>query len=300
MKVAAAAPALATLTIGLPAGGLIWAIADTVRHGLHTPDLVLLAVMYLLVAFGTETGFHRLISHRSFRATPAVTAVLTVLGSMAAQGPPLFWAAVHRQHHAHTDRPGDPHSPHLPGQRGFLHAHVGWLFASRSGEDLRANVNDLLRDRVVITVNRLYHWWVLLGLLIPGLLGLWWTGTLAGAARGVLFGGLARIALWQQVTWSVNSMGHLVGERPFATGDRSANNVWLVPLTLGGAWHNNHHAFPSSAKVGLLRGQVDVHFALIWILHKLGLVSAVKLPAPGRIEQALGQRGEIRHDVAHQ
>jgi stearoyl-CoA desaturase (delta-9 desaturase) len=294
--------AVAVLTVGVPLLGATAAIIDGIHHGIRTSDLVLLCSMYVACAFGTETGFHRLLSHRSFRARAPVRLLLCILGSMALQGPPLFWAAVHRQHHARSDREGDPHSPHgaigqeRPSFRGFAHAHVGWLFASPPGTS-KAHVGDLLRDRLIVTVNRFYPLWGLLGILLPTVAGFFIVGTAEGALRACLWGGLMRVALWQQVTWSVNSFGHLFGSRPFATADQSVNNAWLAPLTLGGSWHNNHHAFPSSARVGFRAWEVDLHYAFIRALEALRVALDVKVPRADRVATARLMGRKVRNEI---
>jgi stearoyl-CoA desaturase (delta-9 desaturase) len=278
------------LAVGVPVLGAIIAIVDAIVHGVQTHDVMLLCVMYVACCFGTETGFHRLLSHRAFRAKAPLRLLLCILGSMAWQGPPLFWVGVHRQHHARSDRERDPHSPYWPSSRstpslgGFAHAHLGWLFVSSPTP--HAHIGDLLRDPMVVSVNRFYPLCGLLGILLPTLAGFCIVPTLESALRACLWGGMMRIAVWQQVTWCVNSFGHMFGSRPFATGDRSTNIGWLAPLTLGGSWHNNHHAFPSSAKVGLRLWEVDLHYALIRGLARLGIVTDVKVPRLDKDETA--------------
>jgi stearoyl-CoA desaturase (delta-9 desaturase) len=292
--------AVASVSVGLPLLGSAAAITDAARHGVTAPDAVLLCAMYVACAFGTELGFHRLLSHRSFKATTPVLVALGVLGSMAAQGPPLFWAAVHRQHHARADRRGDPHSPyarhgwHHASLRGLVHAHLGWLFIPEEAT-FEPHINDLLKDRRILRLNRLYPLWVVLGIALPAAVGLCHSGSLEGAIRGALWGGFFRITAWQQVTWSVNSIGHVFGARPFATGDRSTNNVWLALFTLGGSWHNNHHAFPSSAKVGLRVWELDLHYVMVRALAALRLVSDVRVPIAGKVAAAR-LRGERVQD----
>jgi stearoyl-CoA desaturase (delta-9 desaturase) len=287
------------LTIGLPLLGCAVACVDAIRHGVAPLYLELLVVFYVIGAFGTETGFHRLLSHRAFRARSVPLVLLCIAGSIAAQGTPLFWVTCHRHHHAHTDSVGDPHSPYplsgsapaaarskpRPTWRGLLHAHVGWLLAGVP-RDVRPNVNDLLREPIVMSMSRLYPLWVLLGLALPALIAWGTLGTIESAVRGLLWGGLVRIAVWQHVTWSVNSVGHAFGTRTFATKDNSVNSPWLVPLTFGGAWHNNHHAFPSSAKVGLMPGQIDLHYWLIRLLEQLGFASHIRVPTAASLQLA--------------
>jgi stearoyl-CoA desaturase (Delta-9 desaturase) len=228
-------------------------------HRLVQPrDIALLAGLYLATALGVTVGFHRYLTHRGFKTSPAVKVILLVLGSMALQGPAIDWVANHRKHHALADRPGDPHSP----LDGFFHAHIGWIW-SESPADARRFAPDLLADRIVVWVSRLTPLWALLGAALPLILGGW---------EGFLWGCLVRVFLTHHVTWSVNSITHTFGRRPFATNDRSTNH-WLVGLlALGEGWHNNHHAFPRSAYHGLRWWEVDVSGLVIRLLGALSLV----------------------------
>lgn len=271
---------LAYLTVGVPALGFAGALAFAAEHGVTALDMALLGGMYLLTALGVEAGLHRFFSHHAFAAGRGVTAFLGIAGSMAAQGPILFWAATHRMHHAFTDTDGDPHSPRPIGTgrlarlRGLWHGHVGWLFRIR-----RANwsgfVPDLLRDRLVMNLNRHYFTWVALGLVLPAVLG-GLLGGARGAAGGFLWGGLARVFLLDQVTWGVNSIGHTLGARPHRTRDNSRNVAPLAPLSMGGAWHNNHHAQPALAQTRFTRWQVDVAGRFIRLLDVMGLATDVR------------------------
>jgi stearoyl-CoA desaturase (Delta-9 desaturase) len=249
----------------------IWLLWD---RAVHWSDLLLLVVMYTVVAFGVTVGYHRMLTHRSFVPHPAVKAVLLVLGSMALEGDALQWTATHTKHHALADREGDPHSP----LEGFVHAHLGWIFAETDA-DPRRYCKHLLQDRLVLFVSRTHLLWVVLALAIPFTLG----GLLAGwvgALTGLLWGGLVRQFLTHHVTWSVNSVCHMFGKRAFATNDRSRNE-WVVGLlAFGEGWHNNHHAFPRSAFHGLRWWQVDVSGYLIWTLERLGLAHEVYRVTP--------------------
>lgn len=237
---------LVAAMVGLPPLGVVATAILAVHWGSVLPaSLWLFATFYLASAIGAEVGFHRYFSHRAFKCGPTVRLVLGIFGSIAGQGPVLYWAAIHREHHRFADTEQDPHAPLPRGLSGFLRAHVGWLFASRPPDIGRA-LPDLLRDRVTLFVQRHYMLWFVGGLLLPAAIG----GLLAGARgalEGFLWGGLVRVFVNHHVTWSVNSVCHLAGARPNATRDRSGN-VWLLALpTLGGAWHNNHHAYPASA-----------------------------------------------------
>jgi len=282
---------LAYLTVGLPALGFALAIAYTWMYGVRATDFVLLVVMYFSTAIGVETGMHRYFSHRAFKGRPVVTVLLGVLGSMAAQGPILFWAATHRMHHAFTDQDGDPHSPRPRANRhgklsrfvGFWHGHVGWLFTVRR-ENWSAYVADLLRDRLIVNLNLRYGWWVMLGLAIPALAGALLAPAgqaLVGATGGFLWGGLARIFLLDQSTWAVNSLCHTIGTRPHVTRDHSRNFGLLAIVSVGGAWHNNHHAQPAFANNDHAFWQLDPSAWFIRLLDALGLVTEVRY-APKR------------------
>ncbi|MGI8312731.1 acyl-CoA desaturase [Saccharopolyspora hattusasensis] len=267
--------------------GFLAALAFTAVYGFSWIHFGLFAVMYAITSLGVEGGLHRYFAHRSFVAGPAVTLTLGVAGSMAAQGPILFWVSVHRKHHAFADRDGDPHSPRPLGPglggrlRGLWHGHVGWLFTLRRGA-WRKLVTDLLKDRQVLIVDRYYGWWVLLGLVLPALAGWALTGRPVDALGGLLWGGLARIFVLDHVTWAVNSLGHTVGSRPHPTRDASHNIAPLAPISVGGSWHNNHHAQPSLAHNRQRFWQLDPTGAVISLLDRAGLVSQVRYPPQTR------------------
>jgi stearoyl-CoA desaturase (delta-9 desaturase) len=267
----------------LPFAGLAAGIALLWGWGIGWVELGLLAGMYVLTALGITVGFHRLFTHRSFEAHPAVQFVLAVLGSMAVQTPLLRWVAVHRLHHQHSDGPDDPHSPHHhgPGLRGLLrgawHAHLGWFFRA-DPPNLARYVKDLCRSRALRLAHTLFPVWVLLGLVIPAVLGGVLSRSWAGALGGLIWGGLARIFLLHHVTWSVNSVCHLWGARPYPEQDQSRNNIVFGVLALGEGWHNNHHAFPTSARHGLRWWQFDLSYYVICAFSRLGLAWKVKLP----------------------
>jgi stearoyl-CoA desaturase (delta-9 desaturase) len=265
--------------LGLIASGvLLWG------WGFGWVELALFGVMYVLTALGITVGYHRLFSHRSFEAHQAVECVFAVLGSMAVQGPLLMWVALHRRHHQHSDGDHDPHSPHGHGGgilgmlRGLWHAHLGWMF--RPGPaDLSHYVKDLRRNAALRWVSALFPLWVAVGLLVPALLGFLLTWSWAGAVLGFVWGGLVRVFFVHHVTWSVNSICHLWGQKPFATRDESRNNPVFGILAMGEGWHNNHHAFPTSARHGLRWWQMDVSYWTIRALEWLGLARAVKVPS---------------------
>ncbi|HTN25002.1 MAG TPA: acyl-CoA desaturase [Solirubrobacteraceae bacterium] len=259
---------------------LVLAVAGWWSWGdmLHWHDLVVLAITYTLTGLGITVGYHRLFTHRSFKTGRCVRALLAVLGSMAVEGPVIDWVATHRKHHRFSDQPGDPHSPHVgraPGWRGSLrglaHAHIGWIFRGKDRANPARYAKDLLADRDLRFISRTFPLWVLAGLALPFGLGVALTGTIAGGLGGLLWGGAVRVALLHHATFSINSLCHCFGRRPFATGDESRNLAWLAPLAFGEAWHNNHHAFPGSARHGLGRWQLDPSAGLICALERCHL-----------------------------
>ncbi len=253
----------------IPFLAVIFAMYLLWERAVHTSDLVLLGVMYSLTIIGVGMGFHRMLTHRSFQAHPAIKFLLLVLASMSLEGSALEWTATHIKHHAHADKEGDPHSP----VEGFFHAHIGWMFKDGTA-DPEFYCRHLLKDPMIVFVSRTFFLWVVLSLLIPFALGGW---------TGLLWGGLVRIFLTHHVTWSVNSICHTFGRREFETKDRSRNE-WLIGLlSFGEGWHNNHHAFPRSAFHGLHWWQFDLSGYLILALERLGLVRDVyRIPAPLR------------------
>jgi stearoyl-CoA desaturase (Delta-9 desaturase) len=285
----ATATSWATVLIGVtvPLAGLIVAAVLAWEYGrFGWVDLGLLVGMYVLAMLGLTVGFHRLFTHRTFEAAKPVQFVLGVLGSMTYQGPLLEWVGRHRLHHQHSDRDGDPHSPHSPCREGFWgrlrafwHAHIGWAFAPDPNA-LERYAPDLRKSRMLRAVSALFPLWAALGLAIPAMVGYAFTGW-PGALTGFLWGGLVRVLLGHHATWSVNSVCHLWGTRPHDSGDESRNNLVLGVLTLGEGWHNNHHAFPTSARLGHRWWEIDPGYYVIKVLEWLRLAWNVKL-AQGR------------------
>ena len=258
----------------LPALGAAAAVLLALTRGVTAFDLGLLAVTWLLAAIGIEVGFHRLFSHAAFDATPGLKVALAVLGTLTAQGPALYWAALHRHHHANSDGANDPHSP---VHKGFWHAHAGWMFDAPP-PNLFEYVPELFADRTLVRADRRYFFWLVLGLAIPTLLGAAWYGSLEGAGRGLLFGGVVRIFVAQHGIWCINSFGHLVGTRPFASRDASRNVAWLAVPTLGGSLHNAHHAFPFTAKNAFRWYELDPGYWVIRLFVLVGLANNVRVP----------------------
>src|SRR5579864_1855876 len=264
------------IIVTVPFLGTILAICSLWQRAVNWLDLLLMVTMYTLTAFGVTAGFHRMLTHRSFRPHPAVKLVLLILGSMAVEAPPIEWASTHIKHHAQSDREGDPHSP----VDGLFHAHLGWLFKDRFA-DPKQYCSYLLKDPLVVFVNRTFFLWITLSLLIPFAIDGW---------TGFLWGALVRIFLGHHMTFSVNSLCHTFGQREFETNDRS-HNEWVVGLlAFGEGWHNNHHAFPRSAFHGLHWWQLDLSGYLIWTLERLGLAYDVYRVSPALLARSSSRK----------
>ena len=254
------------IVVALPLLATAFAIRMLWERAVTWSDIALLFATYSCTALGITVGYHRMLTHRSFRPQPIIKFILLAFGSMGVEGPALEWASTHIKHHALADREGDPHSP----LDGFLHAHFGWMFHERDA-DPNIYCRNLVNDAMVIFFTRTFLLWVALSLLIPYLVGGW---------KGLLWGGLVRIFLLHHVTWSVNSVCHSFGKREFETPDVSRNE-WLVGLlSFGEGWHNNHHAFPRSAFHGLHWWQVDCSGYIITLLERFGLVHDVYRVSP--------------------
>ncbi len=278
----------------VPMLALIAAIPFAWGWGLNWLDVGLAAAFYLVSCLGVTIGYHRHFTHSSFKARRGLRVALAVAGSMGVQGPPIIWVADHRRHHAFSDRDGDPHSPWLFGTspvaiaRGFWHAHMGWLF-DRDTTNKQRFAPDLLADKDVVRVNGLFWLTTMATLLLPPLIaGLvtwsWW-----GALTAFFWASLVRIAVLHHVTWSTNSICHMIGERPFAARDKSANFWPLAILSMGEAWHNLHHADPTCARHGVQRGQIDISARLIWLFEKFGWAYDVRWPTPQRLARISGK-----------
>lgn len=290
---------LTTVVVGVPALAGLWGLVG-ILSGAATPtrlDLGLLLGMYVLTGLGVHLGAHRCFSHRAFTPAPPLEVALAVASNMAGQGPVTWWAAKHRRHHAHAETPEDAHSPYRFGPRGWplvrglLHAHVGWLWAMSehmsSAENERSRfAPDLLQRPLLLALDRHYFALVLSGLLLPGLVAGALTGSAEAAGSAVFWAGLVRMTLVHQATWSVNSIGHVWGGRPFAIKDRSTNNALVALFTFGDGWHNNHHAFPWSARHGLGGWwQIDPAYWTVKLWGALGWVSKIKVPTAEQLRR---------------
>lgn len=271
-----------------PIVGTVAALAFLFVRPFGAVEFALLFGMWLLTGLGITVGYHRLFTHRTFRTTPTVTAVLAVLGSMAGQGPVVSWVALHRRHHEYSDREGDPHSPNLSGDglrgalRGLAHSHFLWM-RRHEYPNIVHYAPDLIKDRSLVRVARLYYWWVGLGLLIPAVLGGLLTLSWTGAVSGLLWGGFVRIFLLEHIVWAINSFLHMVGTRPYQSRENSRNGGVFALITLGESWHNNHHAFPESPSFGLHWYRLDPGYWLIWTLETFGLAWDLKVPSADRL-----------------
>jgi stearoyl-CoA desaturase (Delta-9 desaturase) len=280
--------ALVYIFVILPTLALVAAVPLTWGWALSWLDIGLAVTFYLISGFGVTVGFHRHFTHRAFKANRGLRRGLAIAGSMAGQGDVITWVGDHRRHHAYSDKEGDPHSPWLFGTtpvamaRGFWHAHMGWLFG-RDRTNISRFAPDLLADRDIVRISRQFALWMAVGLLAPALVGglvtmSWW-----GALTAFFWAGLVRVAVLHHVTWSINSICHMLGERPFASRDK-AGNVWpLAILSMGESWHNLHHADPTCARHGVRRGQIDMSARVIWAFEKLGWATQVRWPTPARL-----------------
>jgi stearoyl-CoA desaturase (delta-9 desaturase) len=274
------------LGVVVPFAGVLAAIVLLWNRAVDATDLTILAVMYLTSAIGVTVGFHRLLTHRSFQTFPWLERTFAIMGSLSVQGSVMDWVADHRKHHAHTDREGDPHSPHVghgSGLRGLWHAHAGWLLETQGQADWKRYATDLYEDPSMRRIGKRFPLLVLASLLVPTIAGFVLHGfTLGGALRGYVWGGLLRIFLVHHITWSVNSICHFYGARRLDIEDRSTNVAWLALASLGESWHHNHHAFPRSAYHGLRWWEVDVSGLIISLLDRLGLAWNVVRITPER------------------
>jgi stearoyl-CoA desaturase (delta-9 desaturase) len=280
---------LTGLITAIPIVGLFVVAWQVWADLLFWSDLIVFAILYMATGLGVTVGFHRLLTHRAFKTKRWVRATLAIMGSAAIEGPVISWVADHRKHHAFSDAPGDPHSPHVDhghglkgALRGLLHAHVGWLFIHTQRGRHERYAPDLLADPTIRWVNKWFFVWALGGLLAAFVLGWLIGGSLHTALTGLLWGGAVRMLVLHHVTYSINSLCHFFGRRQFETKDESRNLLWLAIPSFGESWHNNHHAFPTSAEHGMRRWQIDLSALTIRGLEKLGLAWDVVRISPER------------------
>jgi stearoyl-CoA desaturase (Delta-9 desaturase) len=273
----------------LPFLGTLVALGLLFYRPISAVDIGLFFSMWLLTGLGLTVGYHRLFTHRAFSTGAAMSYIFIVMGSMAGRGPMLSWVAMHRRHHELSDHDGDLHSPNLHGTtfigrlRGFLHAHLTWMI-EHDYPNVAHYVPDLMADRTLIAVNRYYYTWVLLGLVLPTVIGGLAAGSLWGAFTGFLWGGVVRMFAVEQAMSAINSVTHIFGARPFLTREDNSRNLGVMALLAWGeGWHNNHHAFPYSAAFGLRWFEFDPGFMLVKLLEALGLAWNVKVPSREKI-----------------
>ncbi|MFN2561296.1 MAG: acyl-CoA desaturase, partial [Jatrophihabitans sp.] len=259
-------------------------------RGIPWTDVLLTAGWYFGTLLGVTVGFHRYFTHSAFKAKRGLRIALAIAGSFALEGPPIMWVADHRRHHAFSDKEGDPHSPWRFGNslpalfKGIWFAHVGWLFTMEQTNQEKY-APDLLKDRDIVVVDSLFPVWIALTLTLPGVMGGLITMSWSGAVSAFFWAGLVRVFLLHHVTWSINSICHVVGDRPFAARDKSANFWPLAILSGGESWHNMHHADPTAARHGVLRAQIDISARVIWLFEKLGWAWDVRWPSRERIQK---------------
>jgi stearoyl-CoA desaturase (delta-9 desaturase) len=273
----------------VPFLGFIAAVGLSFYSSLTLAEGLLYLICFCLTMIGVEVGFHRYFAHHTFKTNTNLRVILAILGMTASQGRLIYWVANHRRHHQFSDEPRDIHSPYfkneqsLQGLRGLWHAHIEWIFTHKL-TNVTLMAKDLLKDPLIFKINQLYLVWILFGLIVPavidGLLVVSWMGVL----KGFLWGGLVRIFLVQQFTFSINSICHQYGDRPFFSTDYSTNNLWLAIPTFGQSWHNNHHAFPNSAIMGLYWWQIDLGTWFLRTMEFLGWVWEIKKPSEKLIE----------------
>lgn len=270
-------------------------IAVGVYRALFVEALSMLTIgifltFFVLIGLGITAGFHRHFTHRSFKAKPAVRAALAILGCMAGQGPVVFWVALHRMHHEYADKEGDPHSPNLSGTSvaqkaaGLWHAYLGWT-VKHEVPNANFYARDILRDPLIMAINRQYYVWVLLGLLLPAVVGGVLSQSVSGAIDGFVWGGLIRMFAVHNIIWWITSFAHVFGKRDFESRDKSTNSGWIALPTLGESWHNNHHAFPAAAILWFRWWQVDIAGGTIRLLELLGLAWDVRRPSASDLER---------------
>jgi stearoyl-CoA desaturase (Delta-9 desaturase) len=272
----------------VPFAALIAAVPLAWGWGLTWVDVILAVIMFQITGHGVTIGYHRFFTHGSFKAKRPLKIALAIAGSMAVQGPPIIWVADHRRHHAFSDKEGDPHSPWLFGTgpvaiaKGFWHAHMGWLF-DRDLTNKERFAPDLMADKDIVKVNNTFVIWTVLTFGLPALAGGLITWSWWGALTAFFWAGLVRVAILHHVTWSTNSICHMIGDRPFVSRDKAAN-VWpLAILSFGESWHNLHHADPTCARHGVKKGQIDTSARMIWLFEKFGWVHSVRWPTPQRL-----------------
>ncbi len=279
---------LVAVFVAVPMLALLAAIPVAWGWGLGWHDVIIALAFYYFTGLGISIGFHRYFTHRSFKANQGLRIVLAIAGSMAIEGPILTWVADHRRHHKYSDREGDPHSPWRFGNdwrallKGLAWAHIGWMFDGNHTSTEKF-CPDLLADRKIAGISRRFALLTAISLLAPALIGGLWSWSWQGAVTAFFWAALVRVAFLHHVTWSINSICHTFGKEEFEVRDKSRNVNWLAILSFGESWHNLHHADPTCARHGALRGQIDIAARLIWLFEKAGWVYDVRWPEEAKL-----------------
>jgi len=274
--------------VGVPMLALVAAIPFAWGWGLGWHDVVIAAVFYWITGLGITVGYHRYFTHGSFKAKTPLRVALAIAGTMAMQGPVLTWVSDHRRHHKYSDKEGDPHSPWRYGTdtkalaKGLAFAHLLWLFDPNQTSEEKYSP-DLLADKNIRRVSKLFAPIVGVSLLAPALIGGLWGMSWHGAITAFFWAGLVRITFLHHVTWSINSICHTFGNEDFQTRDKSRNVSWLAIASFGESWHNLHHVDPTCARHGVLKGQIDQSARVIWAFEKLGWAYDVRWPDEARL-----------------
>ena len=293
--------------VAVPMLALVAAVPLAWGWGLGWHDVVIAVAFYYISGLGIAMGFHRYFTHLSFKAKPGLRIALATAGSLAVEGPVLNWVADHRRHHKYSDREGDPHSPWRFGDdwkaltKGLVWAHIGWMFNSDQTSQEKF-CPDLLADRMIVRISKRFDLLVAISLLAPPLIGGLWSWSWQGALTAFFWGSLVRVSFLHHVTWSINSICHTFGKEEFEVRDKSRNVNWLAILSFGESWHNLHHADPTCARHGALRGQIDTAARLIWFAEKLGWAYDIRWPDEARLtsKNTGGRRlGSMTHRAAN-
>jgi stearoyl-CoA desaturase (delta-9 desaturase) len=275
--------------VGVPMLALIAAIPFAWGWGLGWHDVVIAAVFYWVTGLGITIGYHRYFTHGSFKAKTPLRVALAVAGTMAMQGPVITWVSDHRRHHKYSDREGDPHSPWRYGDnaralaKGLFYAHILWLFDPNQTSQEKFSP-DLLADKNIARVDKLFAPLVGVSLLGPALIGGLWGMSWHSAITAFFWAGLVRITLLHHVTWSINSICHTFGNKDWESRDKSRNVSWLAIASFGESWHNLHHVDPTCARHGALKGQIDQSARVIQWFEQLGWAYDVRWPDEARLE----------------
>ena len=269
----------------LAIGCIVW----TIFFGVKISTLAIAFIFYFLTGASIEVGFHRCFAHGTFKVPGWLRAAMAAFAVMAAQGPTAYWVGNHRRHHSFPDRDGDPHSP----RDGFWHAHFLWML-DREVTFTPRFAADMLQDPAIRWIDARYYYFVIGGLIVPGLLAVMFSWSWQTFVSGVLWGGGMRMFFVQHGTFAVNSICHRFGGRPFRTADLATNVSNMSWLSFGQSLHNNHHAFPSSATMALLRGEIDPGSLILLGLAKLGLATDIQTPAQSAVEGKLASAGDVR------